>query len=197
MLNPLEPSPAALFSNVSPPSFLNPTPSGFSVISPLAFPEVSPRRFLNIFPQDFIAYLPGGTRSQVFATQPTLKPQPHVPAKGAFGDELPQNVPAEAGSSSIRTKGVRPPGNYDHSDRVGPDGLPQVGAVIYPGQEYYSQKDMSTGAFNPKYCTCLTRTTVCYLPRARVLLLEGGEHICFLNPGPYTSLPRARVLLLE
>ena len=37
-------------------------------------------------------------------------------------------------------------GGHRNEERIGVDGLPHVGAVIYPGQAYYSKVDCATGA---------------------------------------------------
>jgi hypothetical protein len=42
---------------------------------------------------------------------------------------------------------VRQEGQQRHADRIDVDGLPHVGAVIYPGQAYYSKVDRATGVY--------------------------------------------------
>ncbi len=45
---------------------------------------------------------------------------------------------------------VREEGTQRNADRVDVDGLPHVGAVVYPGQAYYSKADRATGAFSQR-----------------------------------------------
>lgn len=40
---------------------------------------------------------------------------------------------------------VRPEGVHRNEERIDVDGLPHVGAVVYPGQGYYSKVDCATG----------------------------------------------------
>ena len=40
---------------------------------------------------------------------------------------------------------VQPEGNHRNEERIDVDGLPHVGAVVYPGQGYYSKVDCATG----------------------------------------------------
>lgn len=61
-----------------------------------------------------------------------------VPEKrpvGAFGQRYPQNVPvAGADSQAVKRLGVQPLQQHADSERLGPDGLPHVGAIVWPGQ---------------------------------------------------------------
>lgn len=54
---------------------------------------------------------------------------------GAFGQKLPQNVPSYADSKSVKgPPHLDPQCDNKEYDRIGPDGLPHVGSVIWPGQ---------------------------------------------------------------
>ena len=64
-------------------------------------------------------------------------PGPPPPSEEtAFGQKLPANRPP---ASELRT----PP--HRESARIGPDGLPHVGTVLYPGSAYVSRVDSTTG----------------------------------------------------
>ena len=39
-------------------------------------------------------------------------------------------------------------GAHRNEERIDVDGLPHVGAVVYPGQGYYSKVDCATGALS-------------------------------------------------
>lgn len=67
--------------------------------------------------------------------------------KGAFGQEYPQNIVSEASSEGVHTKGLKPGGSHRNAEILDMDGLPHVGAAIWPGQSYYSTKDVATGRF--------------------------------------------------
>lgn len=54
------------------------------------------------------------------------------PPQDAFGACLPQNVRPEAGTK------LAPDSCHKDSDRVDTDGLPKVGAAVWPGQTYCS-----------------------------------------------------------
>ena len=41
---------------------------------------------------------------------------------------------------------VQAQGSHRNEERIDVDGLPHVGAVVYPGQGYYSKVDCATGA---------------------------------------------------
>lgn len=56
------------------------------------------------------------------------------PTQGLWQVPLPANVPSSSEST------------HPNSDRVGVDGLPHVGAVVHPGEVYYSAHDWETGA---------------------------------------------------
>lgn len=83
-----------------------------------------------------------GSKS-VFEPEPhdqRSKAKPFERPVGAFGQKFPQNVPSEPTSSSIRDKRILPKDNHKEYDRIGADGLPHVGAVVWPAQQYYSTK---------------------------------------------------------
>lgn len=81
---------------------------------------------------------PGKGTSFGTDSRPPLRPRrPDAPPIGAFGQKLPVNVPAKAGNAA----GLVPPGSHPQSERIDRDGLPYVGAVVWPSQSYYSTVD--------------------------------------------------------
>ncbi|GFH16505.1 DNA-directed RNA polymerase subunit beta, partial [Haematococcus lacustris] len=66
---------------------------------------------------------------------------------GAFGQQYPQNVPSAASSTAVLQQRLAPASNHKESDHLGEDGLPHVGAIIWPGQTVYSVKDQTTGQY--------------------------------------------------
>lgn len=70
---------------------------------------------------------------------------PRERAVGAFGAEFPQMVPAQPGSAAVAGKGVRPEGAHKDALVLDSDGLPHVGAAVWPGQPYYAAVDRLTG----------------------------------------------------
>ena len=71
---------------------------------------------------------------------------------GAFGQRYPQNVPTPADSPAVKPAKLKPKGPHKDADRVDSDGLPHVGAVVWPGQSYYSTKDVSDGVNGERCC---------------------------------------------
>ena len=75
----------------------------------------------------------------VFAPEPAgtrAAGPPPPPEETAFGQKLPANRPPPAETRA-------PP--HREAARIGPDGLPHVGAVLYPGASYVSRVDSTTG----------------------------------------------------
>ncbi|KAJ9526862.1 hypothetical protein QJQ45_017765 [Haematococcus lacustris] len=66
---------------------------------------------------------------------------------GAFGQQYPQNVPSAASSTAVLQQRLAPASNHKESDHLGEDGLPHVGAIIWPGQTVYSVRDQTTGQY--------------------------------------------------
>ena len=64
---------------------------------------------------------------------------------GAFGAEYPQMIPSSPASISIAEKGVKPEGNHKEAQIIDIDGLPHIGAAVWPGQTYYTAADKLTG----------------------------------------------------
>lgn len=64
--------------------------------------------------------------------------------KGAFGEEYPQNIQTSPTSQSVSAKRVRASPAHQDSDRIDHDGLPHIGAAIWPGQGYYATLDRIT-----------------------------------------------------
>eukprot|EP00798_Chlamydomonas_sp_ICE-L_P010691 gene10691-12383_t len=73
--------------------------------------------------------------------------RPFVRPVGAFGQTLPQNVMSKSDSDAVTNLGVVPTYDNKDSDRIGPDGLPHVGAIVWPGQVNYITKDTVNGRF--------------------------------------------------
>jgi hypothetical protein len=75
--------------------------------------------------------------------------------EGAFGQKFPQNCPSR--SSSKTSSGaaapaasaarVQPAGQHKDAERLDKDGLPLPGSVVWPGQTFYTTKDMVTGKY--------------------------------------------------
>ena len=68
---------------------------------------------------------------------------------GVFGQRYPQNITTEQGFVSVEALKVKPEADHKDGDRVGVDGLPHVGAVVWPGQSYYGTVDRMTGGYLP------------------------------------------------
>ena len=92
-----------------------------------------------------------------------VEPRPRLPRKGAppegrptgaFGQEFPQNVPSVSHSAAVLDQGVEPLGLQSEAERVDSDGLPHVGAVVWPGQSYYTTLNKSNGAGGGLPCAC-------------------------------------------
>lgn len=74
------------------------------------------------------------------------------PPEGVFGQKYPQNITTKAGYASIDKLGVMPEGDYKDANKVGLDGLPHVGAVIWPEESYYNTYDIYKGKTSePQY----------------------------------------------
>lgn len=60
---------------------------------------------------------------------------------GAFGQKLPQNVPSHPDSKAVKgSPHLDPQCDHKEYDRIGPDGLPHVGSVVWPGQVRSSER---------------------------------------------------------
>jgi len=92
--------------------------------------------------------LDAGDADGAFGAEPAAAAgaRPPAPSETAFGQTLPAHRP-DPGA---------PPAPHADADRVGADGLPHVGAVLYPGASYACRLDSATG-------------------RARVSRLKGDE----------------------
>ena len=83
-----------------------------------------------------------------------VEPRPRTPKKGAaegrpsgaFGQDFPQNVPSPAASAAVAAAGVKPVAGHAEAERVDTEGLPHVGAVVWPGQSYYTTLNKTNGA---------------------------------------------------
>lgn len=64
---------------------------------------------------------------------------------GAFGAEFPQMVPSKPGSAAVSRKGVQPEGSHKEAGILDSEGLPHIGAAVWPGQTYYTAVDRLTG----------------------------------------------------
>eukprot|EP00873_Tetraselmis_striata_P041965 jgi/Tetstr1/462229/TSEL_000628.t1 len=89
----------------------------------------------------------------VFAAEP-LKRGEQVAVKsyeGAFGATLPRNVPSIQGESTAAEEGrVEPAGDYKDADHLDVDGLPHVGALIWPGETTHCTRDVVTSRYRAK-----------------------------------------------
>ena len=75
---------------------------------------------------------------------PREKRVPREFPEGVFGQKYPQNITTQEGFSSVDKLKVKPEGQHKDADRVGLDGLPHVGAVVWPQQAYYGTVDRMT-----------------------------------------------------
>lgn len=75
---------------------------------------------------------------------PREKRVPREFPEGVFGQKYPQNIITQEGYSSVDKLKVKPEGPHKDADRVGLDGLPHVGAVVWPQQAYYGTVDRMT-----------------------------------------------------
>jgi len=101
----------------------------------------------------------GGGKRPAFAAEPppSARPgggppggrwPPPAPARvGAFGQLFPQNAPAEARGEAAAAGLVEPAGGHAHASVLGADGLPHVGAVVWPGDPTYSEVDRVSGRY--------------------------------------------------
>lgn len=64
---------------------------------------------------------------------------------GAFGQEYPQNIPSTEDSAAIKKLGLKAEGSHRDADIYDSDGLPHIGAAVWPGKQYYSTVDRLTG----------------------------------------------------
>ncbi|CAG9461634.1 unnamed protein product [Pedinophyceae sp. YPF-701] len=65
--------------------------------------------------------------------------------ENAFGQRYPLNVPVAPDSAAALDLGAAPDQPLLHADRIDVDGLPHVGAVVWPSERYYSVADTTTG----------------------------------------------------
>jgi len=65
----------------------------------------------------------------------------------AFGQEYPRNVPSREGSAAVEAYGVAPERGHADADIIDSDGLPHVGAVVWPGDRYACSFDPSKQRF--------------------------------------------------
>ena len=63
------------------------------------------------------------------------------PPKGAFGEEFPQNIISHSENQSVAQGRVRASPTHLDPERIDYDGLPHIGAAIWPGQTYYNTLD--------------------------------------------------------
>ena len=66
--------------------------------------------------------------------------------RGAFGQEFPQTIASQPDSAAVAQHQVLPAGEHAEADRVDADGLPFVGAAVWPGQSYYTTVNTTNGA---------------------------------------------------
>lgn len=72
------------------------------------------------------------------------KREPRQFPEGVFGQKYPQNITTREGYPSVEALGVKPEAQHKDADKVGLDGLPHVGAVVWPSESYYSTVDRMT-----------------------------------------------------
>lgn len=79
--------------------------------------------------------------------RPLLPSQKKPAPNHAFGQEYPRNVPSKGDSEACQSRGVIPEGAHDNADIIDSDGLPHVGAVVWPKEQYASTFDPSRQQF--------------------------------------------------
>ena len=72
------------------------------------------------------------------------KREPRQFPEGVFGQKYPQNITTKEGYPSVEALRVKPEAQHKDADKVGVDGLPHVGAVVWPSEAYYSTVDRMT-----------------------------------------------------
>ena len=72
------------------------------------------------------------------------KREPRQFPEGVFGQKYPQNITTKEGYPSVDSLQVKPEAQHKDADKVGLDGLPHVGAVVWPSESYYSTVDRMT-----------------------------------------------------
>jgi len=65
--------------------------------------------------------------------------------RGAFGQEFPQNIASSPDGAAVAQRRARATGEYAEAERIDSDGLPFVGAAVWPGQSYYSTVNATNG----------------------------------------------------
>ncbi len=80
-----------------------------------------------------------------FGVDPARPGRPAVRPVGAFGEEFPQMLPAAPGSAAAAAKGLAPHGGHADAAILDSDGLPHVGAAVWPGQPFYAALDALSG----------------------------------------------------
>lgn len=66
---------------------------------------------------------------------------------GAFGARYPRNIPSLPGSEAVMSGRIAPAPRHRDGDHLDIDGLPFVGALVWPGEATHSTKDAVTGRF--------------------------------------------------
>ncbi|CAL8465768.1 g5304 [Coccomyxa elongata] len=86
-------------------------------------------------------------KTMVFAAEKKSdRDRPQERPRGAFGQDLPHPLTSPPASSAVTGPlKVKPQGVQKNDERIDVDGLPHVGAVVYPSQAYYSKVDCTTG----------------------------------------------------
>lgn len=79
------------------------------------------------------------------------KREPRQFPEGVFGQKYPQNITTKQGYSSVEALGVKPEAEHKDADKVGVDGLPHVGAVVWPTESYYATEDRMTCKLLPPF----------------------------------------------
>ena len=72
------------------------------------------------------------------------KREPRQFPEGVFGQKYPQNITTKEGYPSVDALKVKPEPQHKDADKIGLDGLPHVGAVVWPSESYYSTVDRMT-----------------------------------------------------
>lgn len=90
------------------------------------------------------------------------KREPRQFPEGVFGQKYPQNITTKEGYPSVDALRVKPEAQHKDADKVGLDGLPHVGAVVWPSESYYSTVDRMT-CKSPAYLWHVCQFQTCTL----------------------------------
>lgn len=101
------------------------------------------------------------------------KREPRQFPEGVFGQKYPQNITTKEGFPSVDALKVKPEAQHKDADKVGLDGLPHVGAVVWPSESYYSTVDRMTCKSS---VLSLTPSMQCVVVVVQICTQSQGRH---------------------